>query len=267
MAELPTLPAHVEALSRPRDFAFKDEWYDLAAESHFWFRARADALFRLLRDRSVPREAGLKVLEVGCGTGVLRAQLEAQTSWSVDAADLDLSALARCAPGRGRTLYYDVREEQEALKGAYDGLVLFDVLEHITEPEPFLTALLAHVKPGGFLIINVPALQWLYSEYDRVVGHVKRYDRASLAAELASCGWTIIETRFWGMSMVPILLARKLILGTGRKRSDGHKIRLGFQPALPMLNSALRGIMCADAALTRGRAPAGSSLLLLGRRT
>ena len=56
-------------------------------------------------------------------------------------------------------------------------VVLFDVLEHIPDTQPFLSSVIRHIKLNGFLLINVPALQTLYSKYDETVGHVRRYNK------------------------------------------------------------------------------------------
>jgi 2-polyprenyl-3-methyl-5-hydroxy-6-metoxy-1,4-benzoquinol methylase len=84
-------------------------------------------------------------------------------------------------------------------------VVLFDVLEHIADTQSFLTALLAHLKPQGWVLINVPALQSLYSHYDEIVGHFRRYNRQTLVAEFRQKPLELADIRYWGMSLVPVL--------------------------------------------------------------
>ncbi len=108
----------------------------------------------------------------------------APSTWTVDLGELDATALRHSRPGRGRTLHYDVTERRAELAGAYDVIVLFDVLEHIEHTAPFIDALLWHLKAGGHLLINVPALPRAQSRYDEAAGHVRRYTRATLPAEL-----------------------------------------------------------------------------------
>src|SRR5437868_2144151 len=135
----------IEIISPLQSYAFLESWYDLSEESHFWFKWRLEALLNQLRTLNFPLRERLKVLDVGCGIGVLRSQLEAATSWTIDATDLDYNALARVKPGRGRTLYYDILEERTALKESYDILLLFDVLEHIEQTQPIIKSLLFHL--------------------------------------------------------------------------------------------------------------------------
>ena len=97
----------VEMISalRPATFENAEEWYDYASEEHFWFQWRFAAMLRFLQDLEVPLDRPARVLDVGCGTGVLRSQLEAVTPWVVDGADLNLGALRAAPPGRGATRY------------------------------------------------------------------------------------------------------------------------------------------------------------------
>lgn len=229
----------VERISQVRAHAFPEDWYDLSDPDHFWFRWRFAALRRILRDAGARLEAPLRVLEIGCGAGVLAGQLERHTAWIVDGTDLNLRALERCAPRRGRTLYYDVTEERPELVARYDVVVLFDVLEHLPAPAALLRSALAHLRPGGMVLVNVPALQGLASAYDRAAGHLRRYTRATLAAELAGLGLTSLALRYWGLSLVPLLAVRKALL-----RRDGPEvIRRGFRPPHPAVNAALTLLM------------------------
>ena len=146
-----------EKISAPITTDFPLEWYDMNQGSHFWLLWRARILHQVLRDHALPMEAALTVLDIGCGIGVVRAQLEAMTHWQVDGAELNPSALDKTMSDPGpKILQYNIEDRLEALREHYDGLVLFDVVEHIEAPEPFLKAALWHLKPGGWVPANVP---------------------------------------------------------------------------------------------------------------
>jgi SAM-dependent methyltransferase len=242
---------------------FPDAWYRLTQPSHFWFQWRLAAAMRQIRDIGLPTDRPLKVLEIGGGTGVLRDQLEASTGWTVDMTELNLEAARSARRGRGRNLYYDILEEQPSFTEAYDVVVLFDVLEHIEEPRPFLRAVLRHLKAGGRLLVNVPALNGLLSEYDRAARHFRRYDKTSLAAEFAGTDLEVLDLRYWGLTMVPLLLVRKLTVRKGASYSA--TIRKGFQPPGRVIHEGLRALMRLETATFR-RPPLGTSLLLAGRK-
>jgi SAM-dependent methyltransferase len=253
----------IEFLSTLRESAFPDEWYALSGPDHFWFRWRLAATLGLARDVGIPLRGPLRCLEIGSGAGILRDQLEAETDWIVDITDLNQEALRRARRGRGRTLYYDVAEE--SLGAAYDVVLAFDVIEHLPLVKPFLSSALRHVKPGGQLLLNVPALQWLYSAYDETVGHQRRYDRRSLAREIEGLDLDLVEVRFWGLALVPVLMLRKALLGI-RRRPAAEIIRRGFRPPGSLANALLSGLGRLESAIVGGRPPLGTSVLLAARR-
>jgi len=248
----------IEQLSIAPEVGFPGHWYDLNSADHFWFQWRIEAALRQFRDRGLATTAPLRVLDVGGGRGVLRDQIEARTSWIVDLVELNQAALASAAPGRGRHLYYDVRDVRPDLLGSYDAAILYDVIEHVEQPRALLDAVARHLKPGGLLLLNVPALQSLFSAFDVAAGHYRRYDRRTLTAELA--GWEILDLRYWGFALVPLLWVRKLLL---RAPTD-ETIRRGFGPPGGFTRSCLRSIAAVETALLP-RAPLGTSLLAIAR--
>jgi len=252
----------VEILSPVRGQTFPDEWYDASDSSHFWFRWRLEVLKRALTDTGVASGSRLAALDVGCGSGVLAAQLEAATGWTVDATDLNMPALERCSPRRGRTLYYDVTTERTELLERYDAVILFDILEHLSDPRSVAASALRHLRTGGMLLVNVPALPALTSAYDRAAGHLRRYTPDTLLSELDGLGVETRVVRYWGLSLVPLLVLRKLLLAGGGPRT----IDRGFRPPLQTLNAALVALMRLETAVLRAP-PLGTSVLYAGIKT
>lgn len=264
--ELDSSECAVQVISELHPPTFEDaaEWYDYAAADHFWFQWRLAAILRLVNNRGIATDLPLQVLDVGCGTGVLRSQLEGATRWTVDGADLNLDALRAAPPGRGTLYYYDVLEEREPFVESYDLVTLCDVLEHVTDTGPFLAATARHLKPGGVLLVNVPALPALHSAYDDAAGHQRRYTRRMLSDQCEGLPLEPLETRFWGITMVPLLLLRKLLVRAGRR--DRSVLREGFVPPGDLAHAILRGAMRVETALLH-RPLLGSSILLAARRT
>jgi SAM-dependent methyltransferase len=253
-----------ERLSSPVAMDFPEEWYDFSVADHFWFSWRVRVLSQLIMDRSLPVQEPLRVLEVGCGRGVLRTQIESVTRWKVDGVDVSADALQKADPGRGRTLLYNVQEHLPEFHEAYEAMVLFDVLEHIEEPESFLTAAAWHLKPGGWVILNVPALKALYSRYDKVVGHFRRYDPQAIRQLLKSQTPELeeIEIRYWGFSLLPVAWLRKILLE--RVRAD-KVVETGFRPPSRWINQLFRAAMFLET-ICLNRPPLGTSLMVLARK-
>jgi 2-polyprenyl-3-methyl-5-hydroxy-6-metoxy-1,4-benzoquinol methylase len=256
-------PGEVRFVSSPREQPFPEEWYELTTPDHFWFQGRLAATLGLLREVGIPRDRPWRGLEIGGGTGVLRDQLEARTSWAIDMTDLNLEALRMAGRGRGENLYYDIMEERAPFLESYDVIILFDVLEHVEATGPFLRSILRHLKKGGYLLVNVPALQSLYGAYDRAAGHVRRYDKRSLGAEFARLDLELCGMRYWGVVLLPLLLARKLLLERGA--GSAAVIRRGFRPPGELAHLLLRGLMRLESLWPRP--PLGTSRLLAGRRS
>ena len=255
-------PPQVEVLSQASLAPFSQEWYEISSADHFWFEWRFRAARRQLADLRLSPERPARVLDIGSGNGILRGQLETATAWTVDCAELNREALLRCGKGRGRLLAYDILEQREELRAAYDVVLLFDVIEHLAEVRPFLKASLAHLKPGGHLLINVPALQSCYSDYDRAVGHFRRYDKRSLASELSGLPLEIRDRRYWGLLMLPLLAARRF---PGLPRSGADVVRRGMAPPSEAFNRILKLVARGETAVCR-RPWLGTSLLLAAAR-
>lgn len=253
-----------ERFSVPISPAFPEEWYDLSGSDHFWLVWRLRVLQKLLQDHTIPIDRPLHALEIGCGRAVLRSQVEALTDWVVDGADINESALRRAVGGRGRTLLYDIYDRRQELREVYDVVILFDVLEHIRERKNFLEASWWHLKPGGWMILNVPAFMMLYSRYDEAAGHFLRYDRQSMRClfQLYSSQLEILDLRYWGIFMLPLALLRKFILRTVRKE---RIIETGFKPPAGWVNTVLQATSLVETSFLR-HPPFGTSLMVLARR-
>jgi SAM-dependent methyltransferase len=253
----------VEYVSPPCDIVFPTEWYEANSEDHFWFQWRARAADALVARLGLPTGQPLRVFDIGCGTGIAARQLGRTTSWVFDGADLNLEALKRCSGGVERVLHYDVLEKREEFRERYDAAILFDVIEHVEHTRPFLDAVLFHLKPGATVLVNVPALMALFSVYDTVAGHYRRYNRKTLAAEFAPLGATVVDEVYWGFSLVPLLVLRKLVLRDGTNETE--TIRAGMVPPSRFAHSVLKGVMIAETTLLK-RPLFGSSLMAAIRK-
>lgn len=255
--------ANIEMLSDDDPTDFSEIWYDIADDDHFWMRWRFTVLTDEMRRLGIDMSTPAAGLDIGCGHGAMLRQLSKHTAWRIDGCDLNKTALLRSASHNGRILFYNIHTRNPALCEQYDYLFLFDVIEHIQKTNEFIESALFHLKPGGYVFVNVPALQILYSKYDAAVGHCRRYDRALLRAQLMTAGLAICTIRYWGMMLIPVALARKLYLSAIHNLDQIPKA--GFQPpgALSVrLLSALEGV---EHAMFKHQ-PVGTSLLAVARK-
>lgn len=242
------------AARQPSNFA--ESYYDFADTEHFWVRGRFDVLLRTAKRLGLNLGEPRTGLDIGCGEGVVQRQLTALTAWRADGCELNRTALSKHSSENGKALYYDISERRPELRERYDFAILFDVVEHVQDAAAFLEAAAHHIKPGGHLFINVPAGQYLYSRYDTILGHYRRYDRPLLRDHISKAGLGILALRYWGWSMVPAALARKILVG--RKQDADEIMRVGFNPPSRFASAFLSMALAAENLVPP--APVGTSI-------
>jgi SAM-dependent methyltransferase len=132
-----------------------------------------------------------EVLDFGAGIGELARPL-AEAGYRVRCVEPDAGLQARLT-----SLGLAAVPSLEALADqSFDVIYTVNVLEHIADDAAAVAALRARLKPGGRLLVYVPAFPVLYSSMDRKVGHLRRYRRPGLAALLRQAGLTVESIRY-----------------------------------------------------------------------
>jgi SAM-dependent methyltransferase len=141
---------------------------------------------------------GDEVLEVGAGHGTFTELLSGRST-QVVATEVS----QRCADilrvrfaDHPRVTVLQGSAAEAAKFSPYDSVVLINVLEHIEDDDGALRELSATLKPGGRLILWVPAFALLYSDFDRKIGHYRRYRMTGLKAKLSSAGYDVAHIRY-----------------------------------------------------------------------
>jgi SAM-dependent methyltransferase len=224
----------IEYLSPAAKVSMADQWFEIASTEHFWVRRRFEVL-RALCGEWLP--GGWEFAEIGCGHGLLQRQIEDAYDLSVTGFDLNDFALKRNVSRRSKVCCYDIFQRDVGLRRRFDVIFLFDVLEHITDEDGFLAALLYHLAPSGRVVVNVPAGQWAFSGYDRAAGHVRRYSFETLNAAMERKHLEKREWSYWGWPLVPALALRKLwLLG---KNDQREIIAAGFDSRSRAVNKMM----------------------------
>lgn len=133
---------------------------------------------------------GRSILEVGAGLGEFAAQFDDVDRLIVTDVDPDaVAVLTRRFAGRSEVEVRQLESEKPpALTQPVSSVVAINVLEHIDDDVGALRSLATAVEPGGSLVLWVPGYQRLYGEFDRKVGHVRRYTPKTLAAAVLGAG-------------------------------------------------------------------------------
>lgn len=139
--------------------------------------------------------AGARVLEIGAGQGSLGARLARRYDYTGVEPDPHSARLAgqRIGSAGGRFLATAAGELDSAER--FDAVGAFEVLEHIDDDAEALALWTRYLLPGGWLILSVPAFQRRFAAFDRMAGHVRRYDPDVLRARLTAAG--LIDVALW----------------------------------------------------------------------
>ena len=220
----------VSYLSASTPVSMGDWWFDVATSDHFWIRRRFQVMTQLAGSLlSHCRSAA----EIGCGNGLLQQEIENRYQKPVTGFDLNELALQKNVSRISPLYCYDIHQRNPEFRGHFDLLLLFDVLEHIEDESEFLQSVKFHLASSGALLINVPAHQSLYSDYDRAAGHIRRYSVNQLAKVVEGNGLKVRFITYWGLPLLPLLLLRKAMK---LDRSNGNA---GFDSRGSVINFAL----------------------------
>jgi hypothetical protein len=217
--------------SKKQNVSMADSWFDVANLDHFWVKRRFTVFQKLLGKKFLP---SAPVCEVGCGNGLVQAQFLQSYGVMIDGFDLNELALSKSVAESQPKYLYDVHHRKSDLFHKYKLIILFDVIEHINDESAFLESVLFHLSSGGALAVNTPALQFLYSNYDRAAGHVRRYSLPQLEKLGIQHGLQLVKGTYWGLPMLPLLAIRKglLVFESGEQEI----IQKGFKPPSALAN-------------------------------
>jgi 2-polyprenyl-3-methyl-5-hydroxy-6-metoxy-1,4-benzoquinol methylase len=140
---------------------------------------------------------GQEVLEIGAGHGELTARLS--RGRFVTATDLSKRCVDGLQEQYAGAANVEIRHADVAALGdsrRYDSVILVNVLEHIDDDVGALRDLRDLLKPGGKLIVFVPAFESLYSDFDRRIGHRRRYRRSRLISVVDKAGLKLVDVRY-----------------------------------------------------------------------
>lgn len=243
-----------------------DEYAKMFAleDRYWWFVARRRLalgfLMRGLRFRPPPSSSRPEILDLGCGTGAVLAEL---ASWATPIG-LDMSPLAlafcqkrgiqRLAIGDGTAMPFEA--------GVFDAMIGLDVFEHIEDDAKAFAEAFRVLEPGGRLVLSVPAFRFLWGPHDVALHHFRRYTRREVIERLRQAGFVVERCSYSVFLLFPLLVVWRVI----EKRKKGPaKASLVAVPE--WANRLLISIQAAEAWLTRWMdLPWGSSVVAVARK-
>jgi SAM-dependent methyltransferase len=237
-------------------------------EHHWWFVGMRKVVAALL-DGIVPGEPR-RILDAGCGTGLMMAWLRRyRKDATIFGLDFDSHAV-RYTAGRGEKCVVQGSIAAMPFPTAYfDMVTSFDVLDSLPVAKasaPF--AELGRVlRPGGILLVRVPAFQFLFSQHDRAVCTEHRYTAGELRTRLEERGLKVERVTYANSILFPVVLVWRWL--TRSNRPDPHSDVRPLPKPLPWLNPVLTGLFAIEAAWLKifpWRLPVGVSVLAVARK-
>lgn len=236
-----------------------------AEEAQWWYvgqRAIAHSVLEpALAGRRPSGNGTVRILDSGCGTGGNTLQLS--RLGKATGVDLATPAVQACR-NRGLEVVQGGVLALPFADESFDVVTSFDVIYHAWVPDDAeaVGEMVRVLRPGGLILVRVPALKMLWGAHDDAVQSRHRYTRPELVALLERSGLQVVRSTYCNSFLFPLLLARRTADRLlGREGSD-----VGFLPA--PLEWTFRRVLLVEAALIRrGLAfPLGASVVALARR-
>lgn len=217
-----------------------EDWY-------WWFVSRREAALQFTEDFH-PRRRPLRILDAGCGTGALLDRLQRRSDAEVYGLDFSGQALAYT---RQRGHDHLVQADLTRLPfpdGTFDVITALDVVEHIREDEGALREVHRVLRPGGVLLVSVPAFRFLWGPHDTALQHFRRYTAGEIAALMHKSGFRVSKLTYLLVLLFPLFVAQRLLTrlrpGTGPPQAQ-------LVPVGHSLNRCLIRLQAAELALAR----------------
>ena len=235
----------------------------LAESRHFWyegFRATVRPVMQEIADG----RSGLRLLDCGFGTGynLQHLLLPHGRAFGFDLAEdaMHRGRKAGLSIARGNMHHIPFRSE------TFDIATSFDVVQSVPDDAAALREMARVLKPGGFIVLNVTALEFLRGDHSEVWGELRRYTPKRMERLLVEAGFEPVRIAFVFASILPIILGIRL----GQRLMRPFRAPTGSDdldvPAAPA-NAVLAWLVRGEAALARRvPMPFGSSLLVVARK-
>jgi SAM-dependent methyltransferase len=220
----------------------------------WWYRTRNKIIIDCLR-----RESVMSVWDIGSGTGVVAAALKA-AGLNVVGVEPSLAG-SQLTASMGIPTFHGTLHDLHLPNDSLKAVCLFDVLEHVDNRSALLNEMHRVLQPNGVIVVTVPALPILWSQFDVQEHHHVRFTKASLNRELKSRGFQVTSIGyFYALTVLPLLLLRAVPfrLGIGKSLSDSTAVSK---------NGGCLGELAQklEVALAM-RTPVGSSILATARK-
>ena len=244
----------------------------LEEDKHAWFAGRTRAILKYLDAEMPPRQAGDSrlVLDVGGGAGNMTHHL------AHFGHVINLDANPRplvVAKQRGIDSLEAVGNQMPFDDNTFDLIALLDTVEHIPDEFGVFEDCLRVLKPGGKLMVTVPALMWLWSYNDVINEHQRRYTAPELKQKLETTGFSVKRASYNNFFLFPLIAGIRLLrpynpdLESPHLTTEEEVYQVEMEPIPEPANTALHGVYWLEAQLLQHFSlPIGNSVLAIAEK-
>jgi SAM-dependent methyltransferase len=244
----------------------------LEEDKHAWFAGRTRAILQYLDAELGPPPVGQvrKVLDIGAGAGNMAHHLgQYGQVFGIDYNPRPLPV----AQGRGLPVAQGSGTELPFAANTFDLLALLDTVEHIPDELGVLQECSRVLKPGGKLIVTVPAFMWLWSYNDEINAHQRRYTAGELRQKIELYGLTVKRISYNNFFLFPAIAGIRLLRPYNPGLKSPHLdqapevYQVDMEPIPEPANSVLHGVGRLEAELlAHGSLPFGTSVIAIAEK-
>ncbi len=230
-------------------------------ESHWWYVGRRKIIQTFVERICANLDnQDVRILDVGCGTGANLKMLGLYGQ--AEGVDISEQAVEFCKRRGLSSVKLGAIEELPYDDQSFDIITALDVLEHLDDDGAGLQEMRRVLRPGGTLLLFVPAFMFLWGVQDDVSNHRRRYRLPALQRLVEENGFVVEKATYANITFfVPVLLVRTIMRWLGIRAATEYEINI------KKMNTPLSQLFAAERLLlTRGRFPFGVSALCVARR-
>ena len=207
-------------------------------ETHWWYKGRR-ALVRAALDRYAGAKRPLQMLDLACATGMSFRFL--QDYGEIRGIDISAETIRLCAErGIDRIVQADALE-LPFKEGSFDVTLALDAFEHFEDDVAAMREVYRILRPGGTLVVTVPAFMALWSPHDEAYHHFRRYRRPQLRGRLEQAGFVCERMSYSSMTLfLPVWALRRL---RALKGGDAEEATSDFAVPMPAPLEWLAGLI------------------------